>query len=180
VLLFRLVVLGAHVRPPLVLAHRPSVADGRGATATTATRARLLRAVSVLSAKMAALPLSKCAMFSLSVQRDGYLLVIVSGKGTLATYCAVVAFVAELVERERNPRVLVDPLGSEPALSPQEHRELGEQVGRLWNHTQVAVVVPSTERVLIGEQAAQARGAHISTFTDLHAAGDWLKEPACG
>jgi hypothetical protein len=114
-------------------------------------------------------------VFSLSVLRDSYLLVIVSGKGTLAGYCAVVSFISELLKREHDDRVLVDMLGSQPALSPDEHRELGEQVARLWRDSQVAVVVPSADRVLIGERAAVAGGANIRTFTDLHSAGDWLK-----
>jgi hypothetical protein len=113
-------------------------------------------------------------MFNVSVLRDGYLLVIVSGVGGLASYCAVVSFVAELLQRERQDRVLVDLLGSQPSLTRDEHRQLGEQVRRLWTGVQVAVVVPTVERVLIGEEAARAGGANIRTFTDLHEAGDWL------
>jgi hypothetical protein len=64
--------------------------------------------------------------------------------------------------------------GSQPRLTPDEHRQLGEQVRNLWTGVQVAVVVPIVERVLIGEEAARAGGANIRTFTDLHEAGDWL------
>jgi hypothetical protein len=103
-----------------------------------------------------------------------YLLVIVSGVGGLASYCAVVSFVAELLQREPEDRVLVDLLGSQPSFTRDEHRQLGEQVRRLWTGVQVAVVAPTVERVLIGEEAAKAGGANIRTFTDLHEAGDWL------
>jgi hypothetical protein len=120
------------------------------------------------------------AMFTVSVLRDSYLLVIVSGVGGLTSYCAVTSFVSELLKREHEDRVLVDMLGSHPALSADEHRELGQQVARLWKDSQVAVVVPSADRVLIGEQAAVAGGANIRTFTDLHSAGDWLKTTSEG
>jgi hypothetical protein len=117
-------------------------------------------------------------MFSLSVVSDGYLLVIVSGKGSLARYRAVVGFIADLIESEHEHHVLVDMLSSEPSLTLDEHRQLGDEVAMQWRDAQVAVVVPSAERVLVGEQAAQAGGTNMRTFTNLHDAGEWLRVSA--
>jgi hypothetical protein len=113
-------------------------------------------------------------VFSLSVQEDGYLLVVVSGQGRFGTYRAVLTFVGELIESENEHRVLIDLLASEPTMSADEHRELGKHLALISNGVQIAIVVPSTERVLIGEQAAQSAGGNIKTFTNLHDAGDWL------
>jgi hypothetical protein len=114
-------------------------------------------------------------MFSVSVVKDSYLLVVVSGRGTLGTFRAVARFVADLIAIEHDERVLVDLLASEQAMNRDEHRVLVDLVAKLWKGTQVAVVVPSDERALIGQQAAQANGANLRTFTNLHDAGDWLK-----
>jgi hypothetical protein len=114
-------------------------------------------------------------MFSVSVVKDTYLLVVVSGRGTLGTFRAVARFVADLIAIEHDERVLVDLLASEQAMNRDEHVVLVDLVAKLWKGTQVAVVVPSAERALIGAQAAQANGANIRTFTNLHDAGDWLK-----
>jgi hypothetical protein len=114
-------------------------------------------------------------MFSVSVVKDTYLLVVVSGRGTLGTFRAVAGFVADLIAIERDERVLVDLLASEQAMNHDELCMLGDHVGKLWKGVQVAVVVPSAERALIGGKAAQANGANIRTFTNLHDAGDWLK-----
>jgi hypothetical protein len=104
-----------------------------------------------------------------------YCSLVVSGYGGLGRFRALVGFVGDLIKSEHEERVLVDLMASEPALNRDEHRKLGEHAGKRWKDAQVAVVVPSVERVLIGEQAAQADGANIRTFTNLHDAGDWLK-----
>jgi hypothetical protein len=114
-------------------------------------------------------------LFSVSVQKEGYLLVVVSGRGGLGFFRAVVGFVGDLIASEREERVLVDLMASQPSLTVEEHRKLGEHAGKQWHGAQIAVVVPSVQRVLIGEQAAQAGGAKIRTFTNLHDAGEWLK-----
>jgi hypothetical protein len=114
-------------------------------------------------------------MFSVSVVKDSYLLVVVTGRGTLGTFRAVAGFVADLIAIEHDERVLVDLLASEQVMDRDELSMLGEHVGKVWKGTQVAVVVPSAERALIGGQAAQANGANIRTFTNLNDAGEWLK-----
>jgi hypothetical protein len=114
-------------------------------------------------------------MFSVSVVKDSYLLVVVSGRGTLDTFRAVAGFVTDLIAIDRDERVLVDLLASEQSMNRDELCMLGEHVGKLWKGTQVAVVVPSDERALIGGDAAKANGANIRTFTNLNDAGEWLK-----
>lgn len=114
-------------------------------------------------------------MFSVSVMKQQYLLVVVSGRGGFARFRAVAGFVEELINAENERRVLVDLLAAEPTLSTEEHRQLGGHLATLWNGAQVAFVVPTSERVLVGEEAARANGANIRTFTNLHDAGDWLE-----
>jgi hypothetical protein len=113
-------------------------------------------------------------VFSLSVQEDGYMLVVVSGQGRFGTYRAVLTFIGELITGENEHRVLIDMLASEPKMSADEHHTLGKYLALISKGVQIAVVVPSTERVFIGEQAAQSAGGNIKTFTNLHDAGDWL------
>lgn len=113
-------------------------------------------------------------MFSVGVQHSGYLLGIVTGKGELADFCGAAMMIAEVARRSGERRVLVDLLGAEPQLAPEQHQELGEFLGRAWAGLQVASVVPSVERIGVSEAAAQAMGLRLRTFTALAEAQAWL------
>lgn len=113
-------------------------------------------------------------MFSLSVVSDGYLLVILSGKGSLENYRAAVGFVGDLVRTGAERRVLVDMLACEAELCADEHREVGERAGRLWKAAQVAIVATRAENVVIGVDAARQAGANVRTFNNLRDAEEWL------
>jgi hypothetical protein len=115
------------------------------------------------------------AVFSLSVVSDSYMLVILSGKGSAATYRAVVGFVGNLIEANGERRFLVDMLASEPALGAEEDREIGQLAGRLWKPAQVAIAVSRTDCMGGAVKAAREAGANVHTFSNLHDAGDWLK-----
>jgi len=113
-------------------------------------------------------------MFTLSVQRAGYLLVVASGQGTLADFCGAACMVAEIGRRDGCVHALLDLLGAEPRLSLEEHRALGQHVGQAWVGMRVAVVVPDTQRVRVGESAAVDEGTNLRTFTNLLEAEGWL------
>jgi hypothetical protein len=114
-------------------------------------------------------------VFSVSVSEDDYLLVIVSGQGTLPRYRAVASFIGELLTSARGYRALIDLMAAHPVLTREEHRELARQVSDEWAHAHVAVVVPSVLEAAVGEWASLATGANIQVFTNLHDAGDWLR-----
>lgn len=113
-------------------------------------------------------------MFSFSVQRGTYLLGIVTGPCDLALLCGAAALVAEVMRRGGETHFLLDLLGAEPHLTPEDHQELGAFIARSWVGVQVASVVPSIERVGVSEEAAQQGGLRLRTFTTLAEAEDWL------
>lgn len=118
-------------------------------------------------------------MFSVSVSEDDYLLVILSGRGTLPRYQAVASFIGQLLTSARGYRALIDLMAANPVLTEDEHRQLAQQVSKDWAHAQVAVVVPG-EHATVGKWASGAGCANIRVFTSLHDAGDWLKIEAKG
>lgn len=113
-------------------------------------------------------------MFSVGIQHNGYLLGIVTGDAELPYFCGAALLIAEVARRTGEQRVLVDLLGAQPRLEPDQHQELGEFLAGAWAGLQIASVVPSVERVGVSEAAAQAAGLRIRTFTTLAEAQAWL------
>ena len=114
-------------------------------------------------------------MFQIGIQRDGYLLAVLTGEATLSAFRAAGALIREFCSAEGQTQVLIDLLGLTPELSQDDHHALGVFLGDAFRGLQVAVVVPAVERVGTSEEVARSAGAHLRTFTSLQDGEAWLK-----
>lgn len=118
-------------------------------------------------------------MFNIAVQHGRQsLLAVATGAATLDDMVGAAAMVAVIAGRAGHRRALVDVLGAQPQLTPEQHQQLGVEIARAWAALErVAVVVPASLRIGVGEQAAQQQGLRLRTFTALEPATQWLLGP---
>jgi hypothetical protein len=116
------------------------------------------------------------AMFNLSVQHSpSYLLIVVSGSAGMAEFCASTSFLAELAQRLKYRKVLLDMLSVDVAFKTEDAatitahlRQFAPQIQRL------AHAVPAGNDHGILEAVCAARGIECQAFDTLHAAERWL------
>lgn len=113
-------------------------------------------------------------MFQIGIQRDGYLLAVLTGATTLSAYRAAAALIREYCSSEGQDKVLIDLLGAHPELSHNDHLALGVFLGEAFKGLRIAVVVPAGERAGRSEEVARRAGGQVCTFTSLQAAEGWL------
>lgn len=116
-------------------------------------------------------------MFTVSVRRDGHLLVVsATGHANLGDLLGLADLVARVSSTDGIARVLIDLLGVDHQLSFTQHLSLGAHVSQVAaGLDRVATVVPLALRTGTSEKAAQKLGANLRTFTELESALQWLR-----
>jgi hypothetical protein len=114
-------------------------------------------------------------MFTVSVQRDGYLLAAAVGRAELGDLCGMAGLVAEVARFSGLKQAVLDLLAVEPLLTTEEHEQLGNAIARILHWLQVASVIAFAERVSVSELVAQRAGLNLKTFTNLVDAEQWLQ-----
>ncbi len=118
-------------------------------------------------------------LFNVAVQHAGPILLVVgTGPAQLLHLCGLVDLAARVARMGGYRRLLVDLLAVDPELSFTDHLQLGAHAAQmLAGIDKVATVVPREQRKGSSEKAAQQHGLRLRTFSDMHEAENWLREP---
>jgi hypothetical protein len=115
-------------------------------------------------------------LFNVAVYHGGpHLLIVASGRAHLCDCFGLFDLTARVAQMKGYKRVMVDLLAVEPALSVNEHLQLGAHVASvLAGLDRVATVVDARFKTGTSERAAQKHGLNLRTFVDIHEATEWL------
>jgi hypothetical protein len=117
-------------------------------------------------------------VFSISAQIDGFALMVASGTAGPDELCAAASFLAELVHRSGERRLLVDLLALNHGVGADDHAAMRDHLDAVMPPLdRLAIAIPegSSLGLLVG--VARAKGVDAREFASLGDAEAWLAEP---
>lgn len=116
-------------------------------------------------------------MFNIGISRNSSLMLVCTGVPIYSDFVALVNLAVDVCRRESFHRVLIDMSSIPPTFCAEDREKLGRFAGAKLQGKQVALVVPSPERLEGARAAASASGGTLQYFTSYHSAVEWLESP---